>query len=143
MHPKKGFTLIELLVVVAIISLLASIILVNVRGAKVKARDASIQSSMHQVRNAAEMSYVNSNESYTNVCDEDDQTLSNIGEFAYLEAAIKKENGNQDIKCYESADKRDFAVSSPMVAKQGKHWCVESAGLSIELDNPISSAICQ
>jgi len=140
---KKGFTLIELLVVVAIISLLTTIVLVNVRGAKAKAHDANIQSSMHQVRNAAEISYVNSNESYTNVCDEGDQTLSNTGEFGYLEEAIKKDNGGKDVKCFESTDKRDFAVSSPMVARQGKHWCVESAGLSIELDNPISSAICQ
>lgn len=128
---------------VAIISLLTTIVLVNVRGAKAKARDANIQSSMHQVRNAAEMSYINSNESYTNVCDESDQTLSNIGELGYLELAIKKENGGQDVKCFESADKRDFAVSSPMKARTGKHWCVESAGLSIELDNPISSAKCQ
>lgn len=140
---KKGFTLIELLVVVAIVGLMATIVLVNVRGSRAKARDANIQSVMHQVRNAAEMSYIRNNESYAQVCDEENNTLSNLGEFGYLEEAIKIDNGGIDVKCYESADKTDFAVSSPLVARSDKHWCVESAGLSIEIDNPVSSAKCE
>ena len=111
--------------------------------AQADARDASIQSTMHQVRNAAEMSYTKNNESYFEVCDENDDTLSNVDEFGALEAAIKKENGGKDVKCFESADKKDFAVSSAMVAKPDKYWCVESAGLSMEINNPVSSAICQ
>jgi prepilin-type N-terminal cleavage/methylation domain-containing protein len=41
-HQNKppGFTLIELLVVISIISLIASIVAVDVNGAKIKARDA-------------------------------------------------------------------------------------------------------
>ena len=140
---KKGFTLIELAVVIAIIGIIATIVLVNVRGSKAKARDANIQSSMHQLRNAAEMSYIRNNESYTEVCDEADNTLSNAGELGLLEEAIKKDNGNKDITCFESSDKKDFAASSPLVARQQKHWCVESAGLSIELNNPITSARCE
>ena len=140
---NEGFTLIELLVVVAIIGLLSTIVLVNIRDSRARARDANIQSSMHQVRNAAEMSYIRNNESYTAVCDESDNTLSNLEEFGYLEKAIEKDNGGNAVKCYESADKKDFAVSSSLVAKVGKYWCVESAGLSMEIDNPISSAICQ
>lgn len=139
----KGFTLIELLVVIAIIGLLSTIILINVRSVQFDARDASIQSSMHQVRNAAEMSYTKNKESYFEVCDESDATLSNIGELASLEAAIKNQNGGKDVKCLESADKKDFAASSPLVARTGKYWCVESAGLSIEIANPITSATCQ
>lgn len=129
--------------VVAIIGLMSTIVLVNIRSAQADARDASIQSSMHQVRNAAEMSYTRNNESYFEVCDENDAILSNVGEFAYLEAAIKRENGGKDVKCLESADKKSFAASSPLVAKPGKYWCVESAGLSMEIANPITSAICQ
>lgn len=140
---KKGFTLIELLVVVAIIGLLVSIVMISLRGSRKKAHDANIQSYMHQVRNAAEFSYIQNNESYGQVCDESDNTLNNAGELGFLETAVKQENSNQDLVCFESADKRDFAVSSPMVAKTGKHWCVESAGASIEINNQITSAKCQ
>lgn len=140
---KKAFTLIELLVVVAIIGLMSTIVLVNIRESRFKARDSSIQSSMHQLRNAAEMSYIRNNESYTLVCDETDDTLSNDGEIGILEEKIKKDNGNNNVKCLESADKRDFAVSSSLVARSGKHWCIESAGLSFEIDNPITSVRCE
>ncbi|MBA7671954.1 hypothetical protein ES703_80123 [subsurface metagenome] len=143
MHHKKGFTLIELLVVVAIIGLLTTIVLVNMRDARAKARDASIQSYMHQVRNAAEMSYIRNNENYAQVCDEGNDTLSDDGEFGVLEDKIEKDNGNKTVKCIESVDKGSFAVSSPMVARTGKHWCIESAGLSREIDGEITSAICE
>lgn len=141
--PKRAFTLIELLVVMAIISLLVSFVLVSTNNAKAKARDANIQSLMHQVRNAAELNYVENNESYQNVCDETDNSLANSGEFGILETAIKKDNKNQNVTCFESADKKDFAASSPMVAQSGKHWCVESAGVGVEINNPITSAVCQ
>ena len=139
---KKAFTLIELLVVIAIIGLLAAIVLVNVRGAKTKANDANIQSFIHQVRNAAEFYYIQNNESYVGVCDAEN-TLSNSGDLGILESAIKKENGNQDVYCFVSAGGKDFAASSPLVARQGKYWCVESAGASIEMDFPITSARCE
>ena len=43
---KKGFTLIELLVVIAIIGVLATIIIINVNGAREKAEKTKIQSEM-------------------------------------------------------------------------------------------------
>lgn len=143
---NKAFTLIELLVVIAIIGLMASIGLIAVRDSRKKANDANIQSFMHQVRNAAEFSYIKNNESYGLVCDETGvppNTLSDAGELGTLESAIMKENGTLAVACYESADKKDFAASSPLRAKFGKHWCVESASASIELDNAITSAVCK
>ena len=142
MH-KKAFTLIELLVVVAIVGLLSSIVLVNIKGTRDKANDANIQSFMHQLRNAAEVSYASNNESYTEVCDETDDTLSNAGEIGILEDMIENENSNQSVKCFESADKMSFAASFPMKAKVGKYWCVESAGLSRKIDLEITSALCE
>src|SRR3989344_1632574 len=115
-----GFTLIELLVVISIIGFLASIILLNMQNVRFQANDAQIQTLMHQLRNAAELSYDQGTETYTAVCGEADNTLSNTGEFATLEAALKKENSNQAISCFESADKKEFAASSPL--RLGGHW---------------------
>ncbi len=54
---RKGFTLIELLVVIAIIGMLASIVLVSLRPARQKARDARRESDLRQISTAMEMCY--------------------------------------------------------------------------------------
>ena len=59
----RGFTLIELLVVISIIGLLASIVLVSVNSARVKARDARRMSDLKQLQLALEM-YYDSNNAY-------------------------------------------------------------------------------
>ena len=60
---KKGFTLIELLVVISIISLLSSIVLTTLSGARAKARDAKRMSDMLQIKMALDL-YYNDNGSY-------------------------------------------------------------------------------
>jgi len=57
LRKKKGFTLIELLVVIAIIGILATIVLVSLNSARVKARNARRQSDIHQISLAMEMCY--------------------------------------------------------------------------------------
>lgn len=59
----KGFTLIELLVVISIIGLLATIVLVNLNSARVKAKSIRRVSDLHQIVLALEM-YYSDNGSY-------------------------------------------------------------------------------
>lgn len=137
----KGFTLIELLVVIAIIGILAFFLLVGVRNARLRARDSSIQSALSELRNAAEMVYVTDSD-YEAVCNDSDGTLSDTGDFSRIEKAILKYNGNQDITCIEGPDKESYAVSSPLVGKSGKHWCICSIGIVKEINHPTQNSFC-
>lgn len=63
--PKqlKAFTLVELLVVMAIISLLASLVLSSLAGARMQANDTKIAEDLRQVRKSIEI-YYNDNNSF-------------------------------------------------------------------------------
>jgi prepilin-type N-terminal cleavage/methylation domain-containing protein len=54
MNDKNGFTLIELLVVISIISLLSSVVLTSVNGARAKARDARRIADLKEMQKALE-----------------------------------------------------------------------------------------
>lgn len=54
---KQGFTLIELLVVLAVIALLASVVLVAVNQARIKARDGQRKQNLRQIQKAVELYY--------------------------------------------------------------------------------------
>jgi len=54
---RSGFTLIELLVVIAIISLLSSVVLASLSGARAGARDARRQRDFRQIKTALELYY--------------------------------------------------------------------------------------
>lgn len=48
-NNNSGFTLIELLVVISIIGLLSSVVLVSLSGVKTKAKEAKVQTEIHQI----------------------------------------------------------------------------------------------
>lgn len=80
---KKGFTIIELLVVIAIIGLLATLAVVSLRGAQVKARDVKRMADLKQLQTAVELYYSDNAAfptpgSWDNFSDELDTYLSNM-----------------------------------------------------------------
>ena len=56
-HSESGFTLMELLISVAIISLLSSVVLASISGARASARDAQRIQQVNQIQQALEMFY--------------------------------------------------------------------------------------
>lgn len=136
--------MIELLVVVAIIGLIASLAYVNVRDSQLKARDSNVRENLLGVLDAAEFQIGETVTNYDFVCDEADGTLSNSGDFGRLENAIMQNNGGNMVKCIEGPDpsKTGFAVSSPLLYLRGKHWCVDSRGVSKVIDSEITTYQC-
>ncbi|CAN5177575.1 hypothetical protein BH11PAT4_BH11PAT4_3230 [soil metagenome] len=55
MQMRKGFTLIELLVVIAIIGILATLVITQVAGAQVRARNSNAKSDVNQMGKAMEL----------------------------------------------------------------------------------------
>lgn len=59
MHRKKGFTLIELVVVIGLIALLATIVLSNLNGSRMKSRDVQRVSDINQIQKALQLYVTN------------------------------------------------------------------------------------
>lgn len=57
---QRGFTLIELLVVIAIIGIISTIVIVEMRGARLKSADAAVRQQAVQLRNVMEQERTNS-----------------------------------------------------------------------------------
>jgi len=122
MKSKKGFTLIELLVVIAIIGILAAIVLVSLRGAPQKAKNARIQADLNQVRTQAELLYVDDNE-YDSLCSGTD-LASSPDELGTLAADISDNGGT--VSCYALSDQ--YCVVSSLLGDTTEYFCVDDEG---------------
>jgi len=137
---NKGFTLIELLVVIAIIGILASIVLVSLRGAPAKANDARIKSDINQARTQAELIWAD-NSSYVNLCASDslnDTEVEYGTKLASLEDDIEdRQGGTLVTKCQAGAS--TYCISAQMVSDDTKYFCVDSDG---RVADDAASTVC-
>ena len=116
MNSKKGFTLIELLVVIAIIGILSSIVLVALRGARNKAKDARLIADMSQVRSVAELVY-----------DGDYDDLAGDTDYATLVADLTgPELGTQTLILNVEVGKGNYCAE--VTLNETGSYCVDSTG---------------
>ncbi|MDD5050411.1 MAG: type II secretion system protein [Candidatus Pacebacteria bacterium] len=135
---KKGFTLIELLVVIAIIGILSAIVLASLSLAKSKAKDATIQGQISDMRAAAEIYFGWNGNSYNTsglaVADcasgmfVDTSASSNI---AGLITATKNAVGSGNMDCGITADGVAWSVTAQLpstVVSPFSYFCADSTG---------------
>ena len=132
MKFKKGFTLIELLVVIAIIGILAAIVLVSLRGAPNRAKDARIKSAMNQVRTQAELiSAEEGSNGYDGLCLSAASLDTSRDELSALQADIQSQQGGTlSLSCFDLVG--EFCVKSKLLTEDSAggdlYFCVDSTG---------------
>ena len=129
----EGFTLIELLVVIAIIGILAAIVLVSLRGAPGRAKDARIKAAMNQVRAQAELIWTEpGSSSYLAVCGSA-STLGAKTELQTIQTDIAEQQGTLALTCQANDD--DYCVSAELTTEDSagatQYFCVDSGGRAV------------
>ena len=137
---RRGFTLIELLIVIAIIGILATIVIISLRGASDRSRNTKIITDMTQIRKISEDMYTQSFDGYSDLCDSG--TL-NTGVYpktlGILETDIEKYNDSISVKCYASS--YSYCISAQLSGENAKYFCIDDEGHSSELiTDPCTSA---
>ncbi|MEA2715297.1 MAG: type pilus assembly protein PilA [Candidatus Parcubacteria bacterium] len=136
----KGFTLIELLVVIAIIGILASVVLVSLNTARLKARDARITSDVQQLRTQAEAGFNGTDYSATLVagnaptaacalgCVSGNGTVLTNTNAALLVADASNQTGKLFVVT-AAAGPTAYAIFGALPSQPaGTYFCIDSAG---------------
>lgn len=137
---KKGFTLIELLVVISIIVVLASIVLVGVRSAINKAKDARIVSGMSQLQTQAEMYRQENSDSYRGFGCASNTSTRTICEDVYRQqgstlALIVTSTGGVDYAnnfCIYARLTSDYNGASD-------YYCIDSSGAKGQVTSSVAN----
>ena len=124
---QRGFTLIELLVVIAIIGILAGVVLVNVSGARNRARDAAIISALSQNRTDKEISY-------------DTTPVGYKAASASISNTIATNGGTLSEQFSTTTGATAYRSSSPLPG--GDWYCVDSTGASKKVTTAPTGTAC-
>ena len=128
---KPGFTLIELLMVIAIIGILAALVIVSMRGATDKAKDASRKSEVASINKAIEM-YKAENDSYPFSYDEYVVSESGVGALliskGYLTRIPTDRYGGGYY--YKSLDGTSYSTSLCLISDTAKCVSLSSNGIT-------------
>lgn len=143
---RLGFTLIELLVTISIISMLSSVVMATLSGARNKANDSKIKSQLRSFRTAAEIYRANTsaNNYGTPVpgvgtapgtigagCGSGIFSDPIVSPFALSKNYPAYANGTG--RCIVTADSKDYIIVAKLA--DGQYWCVDSAGNATTLNN--------
>jgi type II secretion system protein G len=122
MPKSKGFTLIELLVVIAVIGLLASIVLVDLRGVRKKARDSKGKADLRQIETAFQMKY-DDNNSYPDLPDRATAIPDNDTRLSPYLSAVPNTNGVRTYFWYDNGNNQKFCVYFQLESSSGYFYC--------------------
>ena len=124
----RGFSLIELLIIIALFGILATIILVGVKRAQLRAHDNSIRSDVGQLRWLAEQVYDTQAASYQNWSGHS----SVASQLAALTTDLEKQtlvaNPEDAVTIIESQAK-EYCISAPLRSDGAKHYCIDATGV--------------
>ena len=130
---EKGYTLIELLVVIAIIGILASVVLAALGSARQKGADASIKTTLGQLKNESEI-YYNSDLVFGGTVDTNITASCTVGFLAgegrssEILAKAQADSTNTPT-CY--IGKEVWAVHIPFKTPGAGNWCVDYQGTAV------------
>lgn len=137
----SGFTLIEILIVVAIIGILSTIVIVSLREATDRTKNAKIIANITQVRKVAEELYVQEADGYTSLCNGTGGVNSSNPDLAMVETDLQNYLGaSSSMTCY--ASNYHYCLSTRLVDDSTRWFCIDSKATDLDITqtaNPCDS----